>query len=110
MKELYRVAGAQNKPTTFLFDETQIKYETFVEDINNILTSGEVPNLFSKEEISGVVDEVCPCSVQPSSFGKIAGTTYRCTAAVGAACPRCESYLRCGLNVPPHAGCVRAGA
>ena len=58
LKELYRVAGAQNKPTTFLFDETQIKYETFVEDINNILTSGEVPNLFGKDEISGVVDEV----------------------------------------------------
>lgn len=58
LKALYRVAGAQNKPTTFLFDETQIKYETFVEDINNILTSGEVPNLFSKEEIAGVVDEV----------------------------------------------------
>jgi dynein heavy chain, axonemal len=58
LKNLYRIAGAQNKPTTFLFDETQIKYETFVEDINNILTSGEVPNLFTKEEIGGVVDEV----------------------------------------------------
>ena len=59
LKELYRVAGGQNKPTTFLFDETQIKYETFLEDINNILTSGEVPNLFGKDEITGVVDEVC---------------------------------------------------
>jgi dynein heavy chain len=61
LKALYRVAGCQNKPTTFLFDETQIKYETFVEDINNILTSGEVPNLFTKDELAGVVDEVCSC-------------------------------------------------
>ncbi len=34
-------AGCQNKPTVFLFDETQIVQETFLEDINNILTSGE---------------------------------------------------------------------
>jgi P-loop containing dynein motor region D4 len=64
LKNLYRVAGGQNKPTTFLFDETQIKYETFVEDINNILTSGEVPNLFAKDEIPGLLDEVplrLPC-------------------------------------------------
>lgn len=33
-------AGCQNKPTVFLFDETQIVQETFLEDINNILTSG----------------------------------------------------------------------
>lgn len=58
MKALYRIAGGQNKPTTFLFDETQIKYETFLEDVNNILTSGEVPNLFGKDEIAGVLDEV----------------------------------------------------
>jgi dynein heavy chain, axonemal len=58
LKELYRLAGCQNKPTSFVFDETQIKYETFLEDINNILTSGEVPNLFGKDEIGGVVDEV----------------------------------------------------
>lgn len=32
--------------------------ETFVEDVNNILTSGEIPNLFGKDEIGGVLDEV----------------------------------------------------
>ena len=36
-------AGCQNKPTVFLFDETQIVQETFLEDINNILTSGTKP-------------------------------------------------------------------
>ena len=42
----------------FLFDETQVVTETFVEDLNNILTSGEVPNLFTKEEIGGLLEEV----------------------------------------------------
>jgi len=58
LKTLFRQAGGQNKPSTFLFDDTQIVMETFLEDVNNILTSGEVPNLFSKDEISGVCEDV----------------------------------------------------
>ena len=58
LKNLYRFAGCQNKPTTFLFDETQIVTEIFLEDVNNILTSGEVPNLFTRDELPGVLDEV----------------------------------------------------
>lgn len=34
--------------------------ETFLEDVNNILTSGEVPNLFTKDEIPGLLDGVRP--------------------------------------------------
>lgn len=40
----------------------QIKYETFLEDVNNILTSGEVPNLFAKDELAAVVDELRPAA------------------------------------------------
>lgn len=58
LKELYRKAGVENKSTVFLFDETDIKYETFLEDVNNILTSGEVPNLFPKDELSAVVGDL----------------------------------------------------
>jgi dynein heavy chain len=40
----------------------QIKYETFLEDVNNILTSGEVPNLFPKDELAAVLDELRPAA------------------------------------------------
>ena len=40
----------------------QIKYATFLEDVNNILTSGEVPNLFPKDELAGVLDELRPAA------------------------------------------------
>ncbi len=59
LKGLYRQAGCANKPTVFLFDETQIVFETFLEDVNNILTSGEVPNLFPK--VRGRICESSRC-------------------------------------------------
>lgn len=45
----------EDRPTVFLFNDTQIVDESFLEDINNILSSGEVPNLFKPDELS----EVC---------------------------------------------------
>merc|ERR550534_2733601 len=39
------------KDTLFLFNDTQILNETFLEDINNLLNAGEVPNLFQPEDI-----------------------------------------------------------
>ena len=56
LKTLYRLAGMEGKPTTFLFNDTQVKDETFLEDINNILSSGEVPNLFQKDELPEIFD------------------------------------------------------
>ena len=38
-------AGCENKGTVFLFDEAQIVTEEFLEDINNILTSGKASSL-----------------------------------------------------------------
>ncbi|KAG1668463.1 hypothetical protein FOA52_005236 [Chlamydomonas sp. UWO 241] len=58
LKGLYRQAGCAAKPTVFLFDETQIVTETFLEDVNNMLSSGEVPNLFPKDEMGPLLDEV----------------------------------------------------
>lgn len=48
------MAGVENKPTVFLFTDTQVLEETFLEDINNILSSGEVPNLYKPDEFEEV--------------------------------------------------------
>ncbi|XP_076145705.1 dynein axonemal heavy chain 2 [Alosa pseudoharengus] len=54
IKKLYRMTGVDNKPTVFLFNDTQIVDESFLEDINNILSSGEVPNLYKADEFDEV--------------------------------------------------------
>ncbi|XP_049764343.1 dynein axonemal heavy chain 2 [Schistocerca cancellata] len=54
LKTLYTVTGVENKATTFLFNDTQIADEAFVEVINNVLSSGEVPNLFKAEEFDEI--------------------------------------------------------
>uniref|UniRef100_A0A8D0HGT5 Dynein axonemal heavy chain 2 n=1 Tax=Sphenodon punctatus TaxID=8508 RepID=A0A8D0HGT5_SPHPU len=54
IKKLYRQAGVDLKPTTFLFVDTQIADDSFLEDINNILSSGEVPNLYKPDEFEEI--------------------------------------------------------
>ncbi|EMP42548.1 Dynein heavy chain 2, axonemal [Chelonia mydas] len=58
IKKLYRQAGVDLKPTTFLFVDTQIMDDSFLEDINNILSSGEVPNLYKADEFEEIHKKV----------------------------------------------------
>ncbi|KAI8923518.1 dynein heavy chain and region D6 of dynein motor-domain-containing protein [Entophlyctis helioformis] len=54
LKKLYRQTGIDSKPTTFLFTDQQIINNSFLEDLSNILSSGEVPNLFAADELSDI--------------------------------------------------------
>nr|XP_060635826.1 dynein axonemal heavy chain 2 [Anolis sagrei ordinatus] len=58
IKKLYRQTGIDQKPTTFLFVDTQIADECFLEDINNILSSGEVPNLYKPDEFEEIQNNI----------------------------------------------------
>merc|ERR1719399_1947172 len=40
----------EGKGLVFLFSDTQIVKEAFLEDLNNVLNTGEVPNLFAADE------------------------------------------------------------
>jgi dynein heavy chain len=52
----------------FLFSDTQIVKETFLEDINNVLNTGEVPNLFAPEEAEQIVGIVRPLAKAAGLF------------------------------------------
>ena len=72
LKRLLLKAGAEGKNTVFLFSDNQIKDESFVEDINMILNTGDVPNLYPSDEKAEIIEkmqqvarvEVClPCEL-----------------------------------------------
>lgn len=58
IKSMMNKAGVANKPTVFMIDDTQLVKESFLEDINGILNTGEVANLFNSEEMSAVMESL----------------------------------------------------
>ncbi len=58
LKSFLKLAGGSGEGTVFVFTDIQIKDEGFLEDINNVLNSGEVPNLYPADEKAEVCELV----------------------------------------------------
>jgi len=58
LKSLYKIAGIDGFPVVFLFTDNQIVNESFVEDINNLLNSGEVPGMYPADEKEAVLTDM----------------------------------------------------
>ena len=77
LKIILEVAGHQRKSITFLFTDSEVKDENFLEFLNSILLTGEVAGLFAKDELLamsadrewGVSRRSCSyrCHLSPSS-------------------------------------------
>ena len=60
MKKVLKMAGEANKRVVFLFADTQIKSESFVEDISNLLNTYEVPNLLQPADLATTFENIRP--------------------------------------------------
>ncbi|XP_043277906.1 dynein axonemal heavy chain 7-like [Venturia canescens] len=58
VKSILKRTTATDLHSTFLFADTQLKEESFLEDISNILNSGEVPNIFNAEEKAEICEKM----------------------------------------------------
>ncbi|KAM6210848.1 LOW QUALITY PROTEIN: dynein axonemal heavy chain 11 [Sarcoramphus papa] len=58
LASLYIKTGAKNMPMVFLLTDAQVPDERFLVLINDLLASGEVPDLFSDEDVEGLVTGV----------------------------------------------------
>lgn len=58
IKKLFMKSGGEGKQTVFLFADNQIKEESFVEDINMILNTADIPNLFASDEKAEIIEKM----------------------------------------------------
>ncbi|XP_038073730.1 dynein heavy chain 3, axonemal-like isoform X4 [Patiria miniata] len=58
LRRLLRKAGDEGASMVFLFGDHQIKDESFLEDINMILNTGDIPNLFENEDRLEIIEKM----------------------------------------------------
>ncbi|KAH9582136.1 Dynein heavy chain [Trypanosoma melophagium] len=63
IKTALRRVAFHNKQVLFLFTDTQIVNESMLEDVNNLLNSGEVPNLFVGPDLDEVFNAMKPVCI-----------------------------------------------
>ncbi|KAG5476406.1 hypothetical protein LSCM1_04109 [Leishmania martiniquensis] len=63
LKKVLLDSASHDKPVLFFLSDTQIVHEEMLEDINNLLNTGEVPNLMESDEVDQIVEAVRPYAV-----------------------------------------------
>ncbi|XP_078413797.1 dynein axonemal heavy chain 3 [Cetorhinus maximus] len=58
VKKIMIKTGVESKQTVFMFNDSQIKDESFVEDINMLLNTGDVPNIFPADEKAELLEKM----------------------------------------------------
>ena len=58
LANLYQKTGLKNLGTVFLMTDAQVADEKFLVLINNLLASGEIPDLFGDDEVENIVTMV----------------------------------------------------
>jgi len=53
-------AGVKDEGLSFLFTEGQITNERFLVSINDLLSSGEIADLFAIEDVDGIINNIRP--------------------------------------------------
>lgn len=57
LKKLLKIVG-KNKPCTFYFNDQQIINEKFLENINQLINTGDVSNILGPEDYEEIFEEI----------------------------------------------------
>eukprot|EP01138_Halocafeteria_seosinensis_P006356 gb/GECG01006497.1/.p1 GENE.gb/GECG01006497.1/~~gb/GECG01006497.1/.p1 ORF type:complete len:3153 (+),score=416.35 gb/GECG01006497.1/:1-9459(+) len=74
VKSMMTTTGVKNVPLAFLFTDSQIVDDSFLEDVNNILNTGEIPSLFEADEYTQITEEMRPVAEEmgiPATRGNL---------------------------------------
>jgi hypothetical protein len=73
--------GAYREPLAFIFDEGNVLSSAFLERMNSLLASGEVPGLFEGEEKAALLSACRTVWTTNSSLGSDSGPTQKSTSS-----------------------------
>jgi dynein heavy chain len=51
-------SGCKRRPNVFLLADTQIVHEQFLEDVNSILNTGEIADLYEKDDLDTMAESL----------------------------------------------------
>lgn len=94
MQALFDKLGRENKKVVFLFTDAHIADESFLELINNMLTTGMVPALYDE----GEKDAAISCVLEEVATAGLPTTKEFCWAQY---CKRCRGNLHVVLAMSP---------
>lgn len=94
IKTLFEMTGVEGKSVTFLLVDTQIVEESMLEDVNNVLNSGEVPGMYADDEKAKIISDMRPVC---EALG-IPATKDKCWSTFVA---RCQANLHIVLCMSP---------
>lgn len=98
LKVILRKCAEGEMQGVFLFTDTQIKKESFLEDVNNLLNAGEVPNLFALDEKQEICDKMRQLDRQRDKTKQTDGSP---TALFSMFADRCRNQLHVVLAMSP---------
>ncbi|KAG7467511.1 hypothetical protein MATL_G00154460 [Megalops atlanticus] len=98
LKAIMRKSTAGEAHGVFLFTDTQIKLESFLEDVSNLLNTGEVPNLFAADEKAEICERMRVLDRQREREKQTDGSPL---ALFNMFLERCRSQLHVVLAMSP---------
>lgn len=94
LRSILKKSGLQDQQIVFLFSDTQIKDEAFLEDLNNILNSGDVPGIYDVTELDEIYTAMKP-------IVQAAGQAPTKTNFMSAYCRRVRQNIHCVVCMSP---------
>ncbi|EDL99070.1 rCG22195, isoform CRA_a [Rattus norvegicus] len=98
LKVILRKCAEGDMQGVFLFTDTQIKRESFLEDVNNLLNAGEVPNLFALDEKQEICEKMRQLDRQRDKTKQTDGSPI---ALFNMFIDRCRNQLHVVLAMSP---------
>ncbi|XP_022244308.1 dynein heavy chain 7, axonemal-like [Limulus polyphemus] len=103
LKFVLKGAGVHGKTTVFLITDSVIKEDVFLEDIDSLLNSGEVPNLYAIDERQEIIE-----SIRSAALASNGNAEFTPLSLFSFFVKRCQENLHIIIAFSPIGGAFRS--